>query len=84
MILNSGSIKLMDLGVIKDLSDTTLQYSNQDFLGSIRYSAPEYLLNLDYNSIKMDAYAVGAILYLLLYGHHIFDEEQYFVKLINL
>ncbi|MFW9821267.1 MAG: serine/threonine-protein kinase, partial [Candidatus Thorarchaeota archaeon] len=84
MILNNGSIKLMDLGVIKDLSDTTLQYSNQDFLGSIRYSAPEYLLNLDYNSIKMDAYAVGAILYLLIYGYHIFDEEQYFVKLINL
>jgi len=84
MILSNGSIKLMDLGVIKDLSDTTLQYSNQDFLGSIRYSAPEYLLNLDYNSIKMDAYAVGAILYLLIYGYHIFDEEQYFVKLINL
>ncbi|MDX1797378.1 MAG: protein kinase [Candidatus Lokiarchaeia archaeon] len=84
MILNNGSIKLMDLGVIKDLSDNTLQYSNQDFLGSIRYSAPEYLLNLDYNSLKMDAYAVGAILYLLIYGYHIFDEEQYFVKLINL
>ncbi|MFW9829550.1 MAG: tetratricopeptide repeat protein [Candidatus Thorarchaeota archaeon] len=84
MILNNGSIKLMDLGVIKDLSDTTLQYSSQDFLGSIRYSAPEYLLHLDYNSIKMDAYAVGAILYLLIYGYHIFDEEQYFVKLINL
>jgi serine/threonine protein kinase len=84
MILKNGSIKLMDLGVIKDLSDTTLQYSNQDFLGSIRYSAPEYLLHLDYNSIKMDAYAVGAILYLLIYGYHIFDEEQYFVKLINL
>jgi tetratricopeptide (TPR) repeat protein/tRNA A-37 threonylcarbamoyl transferase component Bud32 len=84
MILNNGTIKLMDLGVIKDLSDTTLQYSNQDFLGSIRYSAPEYLLNLDYNSIKMDAYAVGAILYLLIYGYPIFNEEQYFVKLINL
>jgi len=32
----------------------------------------------------MDGYAVGAILYLLIYGYHIFDEEQYFVKLINL
>jgi hypothetical protein len=32
----------------------------------------------------MDAYAVGAILYLLIYGYPIFDEEQYFVKLINL
>ncbi len=84
MILKNGSIILMDLGVIKDLNESTLSYSLANFLGAIRFSAPEYIFNLDCKSSKMDAYSVGAILFSLVYGHYIFYEENYFVNLLKL
>jgi serine/threonine protein kinase len=81
MILHNGKLKLMDFGVLKDLNATSLTDSNQ-FLGTIRYAAPEYLFDLNATE-KSDAYSIGAILYFLIYGHDIFHEIKPFAKFIR-
>ena len=82
MILNNGKLKLMDLGVLQDPKDTPLTASDQ-FLGTIRYAAPEYLFKLN-ASEKSDAYSVGAVLYFMIYGQDIFSKEKLFSNVIRL
>lgn len=58
--------------------------------GSLAYSAPEILLGNQYDGPKVDIWALGCILYILLYGHNPFmqfnDNETLikYVGLINL
>lgn len=80
MVSNNERLILMDLGVVKDLMWSTLTSSDQ-FLGTIRYAAPEYLFDLN-ASEESDTYSCGAILYFMIYGHDIFSREKLFSNVI--
>jgi len=80
MISNNGQLKLMDLGVVKDLKSSTITSSDQ-FLGTIRYAAPEYLFDLN-ASVESDTYSCGAVLYFMIYGDDIFSSEKLFSNVI--
>lgn len=76
----SNKITLMDLGVVKFELETTITPSEQ-FLGTIRYSAPEMLFGEEYDN-RVDLYSAGAILYLLLTGDEPFKSKKVFSNLI--
>lgn len=79
---DNDQIKIMDFGVCKPFSEATITGSDQ-FLGSIRYAAPEYLLDLEATE-SSDSYSLGAILFFLIYGKNIFYEEKLFSRLIRI
>lgn len=80
MVSNNDRIILMDLGVVKDLMKSNITSSDQ-FLGTIRYAAPEYLFDLK-ASEESDAYSCGAILYFMIYSHDVFSSEKLFSNVI--
>lgn len=61
VILSGNSPILMDLGVVKS-SDFPEQTTSGTFLGTIRYSAPEYLFGQSETPL-LDIYSLGAIAY---------------------
>jgi serine/threonine protein kinase len=81
MVLKDGSLKIMDFGVIRNLKDATIT-SSDEFLGTIRYAAPEYLFELKADD-KTDAYSVGGALYFMLFGKDLFSEIRLFSKLVQ-
>jgi len=80
MVDSSNKITLMDLGVAKFELETTITPS-KEFLGTIRYSAPEMLYGEKYGK-EVDLYSAGAVLYLLLTGKEPFENEKVFSNLI--
>lgn len=71
MINSIGKVKIMDYGVVKPLKGLTIT-STGEFLGTIRYSSPEYLRGDNYDS-RTDVYSAGTVLYLLIYGKDVFS-----------
>lgn len=80
MIDEHHHVTLMDLGVVKSEAETTITQSNQ-FLGTIRYAAPEMLFGEQYDE-TVDIYSAGAVLYFLLMGKEPFAKEQMFSNLV--
>ncbi len=80
MIDLNNKLTLMDLGVAKFELEKTITPSNQ-FLGTIRYSAPEILFGERYDA-RVDLYSMGAILYLLLMGTEPYEYAHMFSELI--
>lgn len=81
MVIEDGKrLKLMDFGVAKHSSFHTITKADS-FLGTIRYAAPEYLFDLKATE-KSDAYAVGVILYFMIYGFEIFKDVEVFSNLV--
>ena len=74
MITIDGKIKLIDLGIAKELSERTKQdvthlTSTGDFVGKPAYAAPELLLgDVNNQNASTDLYAVGIMLYQLVLG----------------
>lgn len=67
-----GALTLLDFGIARDLRATSITGDKaQRFLGTYRYSAPEYIFNdtFDYRS---DLYSFGATLYYVLHGREVF------------
>jgi serine/threonine protein kinase len=52
-----------------------------EFLGTIKYAAPEYLLGEEYSN-NIDCYSLGLILYELFTGKSFIDNELYWSRLI--
>lgn len=69
IIITDKRLIIMDLGVIKDIKEATITI-NKKFLGTIKYSAPEYLFGYEYNE-KTDVYSFGLILYELIFNKHL-------------
>ena len=80
VILSGNSPILMDLGVVKS-SDFPEQTTSGTFLGTIRYSAPEYLFGQSETPL-LDIYSLGAIAYELLIGEEYLKEEMQWARLI--
>lgn len=73
-VTNQGEIKIMDFGLIKPTRDKAVSF-DQEFLGTIRYAAPEILFEGECDH-HADFYSGGAVLYELFYGKPIFDGIQ--------
>jgi transcriptional regulator with XRE-family HTH domain len=68
---NKGKIRLLDYGIIRSLREPAITKSDARFVGTYRYSAPEYILE-DRYTYASDLYSFGAVLYYLLHGREIF------------
>lgn len=80
MIDDGHRVILMDLGVVKFQEDKAITQSDQ-FLGTIRYAAPEMLFGEKYNN-TVDIYTAGAVLYLLLTGNEPFMGQRMFSNMV--
>ncbi len=63
MVLNDGSVKIVDFGIAR-LGDNTLTQTGQ-IVGSLHYMPPEQFLNKPLDT-RADIYSTGVVLYQLL------------------
>ncbi len=81
MIMKDELLVLLDYGVIKSINDSKSITGSNQFVGTIRYADPNFLLGEYSNRKEIDYYSIGAILYYLIMDKEIYDSE-YFVHLI--
>ena len=86
MLERNGTIRVLDLGLARFLHDTTdmltLQYDDQNVLGTADYVSPEQALNSHEVNIRTDIYSLGATFYFLLTGQPPFPDGKIAQKLI--
>lgn len=77
VIQNDGTLKLVDLGVIKAPWDPTITGSGE-FLGTLRYAAPEWLERRENGNWRaVDMYGIGGVMYRLLTGKDLFANIEW-------
>lgn len=80
-------LKLMDFGVIKDLQRPAVTES-YEFLGTVRYAAPEWILGKVGDSREaqalVDLYSVGAVMADLINGFPLFPEVRSRYQIVEL
>lgn len=74
MVLNDGTIKVMDFGIARFARDEGLTTTAQA-IGSVHYISPEQARS-DVTDEKSDIYSVGVVLYEMLTGIKPFDGEN--------
>ncbi len=77
-----GRIRLLDYGIIRALREPGVTPDKGRFVGTYRYSAPEYIFEKKYE-YPADLYSFGAVLYYLLHGREIFGTVDRTVDMIN-
>jgi serine/threonine protein kinase len=80
IVLSGSRAVLMDLGVVTS-ARLAEQTTTGEFLGTIRYAAPEYLFGESCDE-RVDVYALGAVAYELLSGERFMGHELHWAKLI--
>nr|QNO45902.1 serine/threonine-protein kinase PknD [Methanosarcinales archaeon ANME-2c ERB4]QNO52458.1 serine/threonine-protein kinase PknD [Methanosarcinales archaeon ANME-1 ERB6]QNO53490.1 serine/threonine-protein kinase PknD [Methanosarcinales archaeon ANME-1 ERB6] len=78
VLFNGLILKLCDFGVAKAQDDKTFTLT-REFLGTIRYSAPEYLFDGEYNQ-SSEYYSFGLMVFFLITGKSFIDEKQVFSR----
>ncbi|PCJ59172.1 MAG: hypothetical protein COA73_09270 [Candidatus Hydrogenedentota bacterium] len=68
MVLPDGSIKLMDFGISKLMSNPSMTSASM-VMGTPHYMSPEQLKNTSKVDVRADIYSVGVMLYEVLTGH---------------
>jgi serine/threonine protein kinase len=68
---SKGRVRLLDYGITKSLREPHITEEDARFVGTYRYSAPEYIIDNDYG-FTSDLYSFGAVLYFLLHDKEIF------------
>lgn len=74
MMLNDGTIKVMDFGIAKFARETGKTATDQA-IGSVHYISPEQARGEDTDE-KSDIYSVGVMLYEMLTGQKPFDSDN--------
>jgi serine/threonine protein kinase len=80
VIVTAAGAVLMDLGVVSS-SAFAQETTTIEFLGTIRYAAPEYLLGEAYDQ-RADVFSFGAIAYEILMGEQFDAEYQHWARLV--
>jgi tetratricopeptide (TPR) repeat protein len=71
-VLDDGTAKLMDFGVVRDPSaDSAAQ---EELVGTVAYMAPEQITSARVDA-RADLYSLGAVLYLMLTGRRPFNSR---------
>ena len=79
MVDSDGSVKVADLGLARSISAATAGPAESHVIGTPAYMAPEQIVGVSDPDCRADVYSLGAMLYELLTGHHLFHgntEEQ--------
>ena len=86
LVDRTGTARLLDLGLVRNLSDIdtrlTSQFGGQGILGTADYLAPEQAIDSSKVDTRADVYSLGATLYFLLAGHPLFPEGRTAQKLM--
>jgi len=77
-----GMVRLLDYGITRSLREPHITESDARFVGTYRYSAPEYIFDNKYD-FASDLYSFGAVLYFLLHGREIFEGVKRTVDIIG-
>ncbi|CZS92436.1 uncharacterized protein RAG0_02947 [Rhynchosporium agropyri] len=72
IIYSDGLVKLIDFGSAAFINDGPFDV----FLGTITYAAPEIITGKFYNGKEQDVWALGILLYTLLYGVNPFQSAK--------
>jgi serine/threonine protein kinase len=78
MVRSDGTAVLMDIGVAEVTGDNehTLHTSVKDFVGSVRFASPQFILGTEPYTAADDVYSLGATLFLLFTGRMIYSEVE--------
>lgn len=78
MVRSDGSAVVMDIGVaeLTDNNEHTLHTSVRDFVGSVRFASPQFILGEGAFTAADDVYSIGATLFLLFTGKIIYEEVE--------
>ncbi len=79
-ICSDNRVVILDLGVFKPEDEKTFT-SSQAFLGTLRFSSPEWLFR-EKCTTESDIYSLGSIFYYMLYRKHIFSEINLYSRLV--
>ncbi len=81
-------VVLLDLGVIRPVGveNVTDSSNNTPFLGTLRYSSPEYLLRKEKDTLDgwraLTFYQIGAVLHDLIMQYPIFNQHSLYSRLV--
>lgn len=81
IVLANGEPILMDLGVVRTTKFPEQTTANA-FMGTIRYSAPEYLFG-DEHDASLDLFSLGAVVWELLGNTQYLAEETNWARMID-
>jgi tRNA A-37 threonylcarbamoyl transferase component Bud32 len=70
-------VKLIDLGIVKHLTEETVS-SDNSFLGKVKYASPEQFDSARTVSSRSDIYSFGVVLYELLTGAFPYEGDSIF------
>src|SRR5699024_2796384 len=73
LISSDQTLKILDFGIAKALSETTMTQTNH-VLGTVQYLSPEQARG-DSTDNGTDIYSIGVVLYEMLVGHPPFSGE---------
>jgi len=79
IMITEDKIVLMDLGVLKE-KGASMSITGDEFIGTIKYSAPEYLFGEDYDE-RIDIFSFGLIIHEIIFGESLI-KEGYWTKMI--
>lgn len=87
MIDGNENTVLMDLGVIKHISiDSGSDADEKQFLGTLRYASPEFLLREEEDSVEgwrsLNIYQIGGVLHDLIMKKELFNEVSPYPNLV--
>jgi serine/threonine protein kinase len=74
---------LIDFNVAKKVDDGEIMMMYTKSAGTLAFAAPERLTDNCFYTEKVDMWAAGIVLFMLLIGHHPFDTNAMTVKLIE-
>ncbi len=83
IMVGPSSVKILDLGLAKDLNRMSQESQEQYIVGTVGYIAPEQVESKG-ASAAADIFAFGVILYEALSGKHPFQAEHYMSMLYNI
>lgn len=92
-VLVQGSVKIIDFGIAKAIPADTTNISRETQIGTANYMSPEALMmqqssHGDHQTVKMgratDVWALGCILYQMVYGHTPFSKLDTSLKVLTI